>query len=162
MKHSQTIFAIPTCRLRDVAETVEAHDDNFRCSGHAAPIMVFDDSSTTNHEKYFPLLEQTRTANDVYYVGLREKEKFLAFLNHKLRDKKLESLVKNLFRPSYGGNFEPDFFQQNVARIVDDVISQIQASLELWPTIVEICYYQKDKEMFPHVRVNNKRLNNGH
>lgn len=104
MKHSQTIFAIPTCRLRDVAETVEAYDDNFRCSGHAAPIMVFDDSSITNHEKYFPLLEQTRTANDVYYVGPREKEKFLAFLNRKLRDKKLESLVKNLFRPSYGGN----------------------------------------------------------
>src|SRR5262249_34483811 len=63
-----------------------------------------DDSSPANQEKYFPLLEQTRTHNELYYVGPREKEQFLAYLNHRLRDKKLASLVKNLFRPSYGGN----------------------------------------------------------
>ena len=66
--------------------------------------MVFDDSSLANHEKYYSLLEQTKTVNDLYYVGPREKEQFLGFLNRKLRDKKLESLVRNLFRPSYGGN----------------------------------------------------------
>jgi hypothetical protein len=67
-------------------------------------MMVFDDSSLANHEKYYSLLEQTRTHNDLYYVGPREKEQFLGFLNRKLRDKKLDSLVRNLFRPSYGGN----------------------------------------------------------
>ncbi len=67
-------------------------------------MIVFDDSSPVAQEKYYPILEQTRTHNDVYYVGPREKEAFLAYLNQRLRDKRLELLVKNLFRPSYGGN----------------------------------------------------------
>ena len=61
-------------------------------------------SSPAAQEKYYPLLEKTRTHNELYYVGPREKEQFVAYLNHRLRDKRLESLVKNLFRPSYGGN----------------------------------------------------------
>ena len=63
---------------------------------------------------------------------------------------------ENLARSFYG--FEPDFFQQNVTRIVDDVVSVIHASLELWPTLVEICYFHKDKKDFPQVRVKNKRI----
>jgi len=64
--------------------------------------------------------------------------------------------AENLARSFYG--FEPDFFQQNVTRIVDDVISVIHASLELWPTLVEICYFYKDKKDFPQMRVNNKKI----
>lgn len=104
MEPDNTVFAIPTYRLRDVAEAIEAYDANFWRNGHAVKLMVFDDSSVANHEKYFPLLEATRTANELYYVGPREKEEFIRFLNRKLHDKKLDSLVKNLFRPSYGGN----------------------------------------------------------
>ena len=104
MKSHETIFTIPTYRLRDVAETIEKYDEHFARNGHSVKMMVFDDSSLANHEKYYALLEQTRTVNDLYYVGPREKEQFLGFLNRKLRDKKLESLVRNLFRPSYGGN----------------------------------------------------------
>ena len=104
MKESPTIFTIPTYRLRDVAETIEKYDEHFARNGHSVKMMVFDDSSLANHEKYYALLEQTKTVNDLYYVGPREKEQFLGFLNRKLRDKKLESLVRNLFRPSYGGN----------------------------------------------------------
>jgi hypothetical protein len=75
------------------------------------------------------------------------------------RRKSLLLFGENLTKVFYG--FEPDFFQQNVSRIVDDVISQIHASLELWPTLVEICYYQKDKQQFPQTRVNNKRIKAG-
>jgi hypothetical protein len=32
-------------------------------------------------------------------------------------------------------SFEPDFFQQNLLRIVDDVVGVIKASIQLWPTI---------------------------
>src|SRR5262249_24739682 len=53
---------------------------------------------------YYPLLEQSKTHNDLYYVGPREKEQFLGYLNGRLRDRRLAALVKNLFRPSYGGN----------------------------------------------------------
>ncbi|HEV3065636.1 MAG TPA: hypothetical protein VGX93_09850, partial [Chthoniobacterales bacterium] len=53
--------------------------------------------------------------------------------------------------------FEPDFFQQNVSRIVDDVVSQIQSSLEIWPTLIEICYFHKDKREFPQCRIDNKK-----
>jgi hypothetical protein len=44
-------------------------------------------------------------------------------------------------------------FQQNVTRMVDDVISQFKGSLDLWPTLIEICYYAKSKKAFPQVRV---------
>lgn len=104
MKTKEPFFVIPTYRLRDVAETIEKYDDNFWANGHAPKIIIFDDSSLVNYEKYYPLLEQTKTVNDVFYVGPHEKEQFITFLNERLRDRKLESLVRNLFRPSYGGN----------------------------------------------------------
>lgn len=97
-------FVIPTNRLRDVGDTVEQYDEHFRRNGHSPEIIVFDDSTPANQEKYYPLLEQTRTHQDLFYVGPREKEQFLAYLNGRLRDKRLETLVKSLFRPSYGGN----------------------------------------------------------
>ena len=97
-------FVIPTNRLRDVGETVEQYDEHFWRNGHSVRMIVFDDSSPANQSKYYPLLEQTKTHNDLYYVGPREKDEFLAYLHHRLRDKRLEALVKNLFRPSYGGN----------------------------------------------------------
>jgi hypothetical protein len=104
MKTADTIFAIPTYRLRDVAMTIEEYDANFWTNGHSVKMVVFDDSSLANHEKYYSKLEETRTVNELYYVGPQEKEQFLKFLNRKLRDKKLESLVRTIFRPSYGGN----------------------------------------------------------
>lgn len=105
MLHDEELyFVIPTYRLRDVGETIEHYDEHFWRNGHSVRMIVFDDSSPANQEKYYPLLEQTRTHNDLYYVGPREKDQFIAYLNGRLRDKRLESLVKNLFRPSYGGN----------------------------------------------------------
>src|SRR6516165_5806225 len=104
MHAKDLFFVIPTYRLRDVGETVEHYDEHFWRNGHSVRILVFDDSSPANQEKYYPLPEQTQTHNEVCYVGPREKEQFLAYLNGRLRDKRLESLVKNLFRPSYGGN----------------------------------------------------------
>jgi hypothetical protein len=104
MKQADTIFVIPTYRLRDVVETIEIYDEHFRSNGHSVKMIVFDDSSLANHEKYFSRLEQVKTTNELFYVGPHEKEQFLSFLNRKLRDRKLEALVRNLFRPSYGGN----------------------------------------------------------
>jgi len=69
----------------------------------------------------------------------------------------LRAFAANLAKSFYG--FEPDFFQQNVSRIVDDVISQIRGSLELWPTLVEICYFRKDKAPLPRTRVRNQPRN---
>jgi hypothetical protein len=104
MQERELFFVIPTYRLRDVGETVEHYDEHFWRNGHSVRMIVFDDSSPVNQAKYYPLLEQTKTHNDLYYVGPREKEQFLGYLNGRLRDKRLEGLVKNLFRPSYGGN----------------------------------------------------------
>jgi hypothetical protein len=104
MPASDLFFVIPTYRLRDVGETVEHYDEHFWRNGHTVRMIVFDDSSPVSQEKYYPLLEQTKTHNDLYYVGPREKEQFLAYVHGRLRDKRLEGLVKNLFRPSYGGN----------------------------------------------------------
>ena len=104
MLEKDIFFVIPTYRLRDVGETVEHYDEHFWRNGHSVRMIVFDDSSPANQEKYYPLLEQTRTHNELFYVGPREKEQFLGYVSGRLRDKRLDSLVKNLFRPSYGGN----------------------------------------------------------
>jgi len=72
------------------------------------------------------------------------------------RKQSLQLFAESLSRVFYG--FEPDFFQQNVSRIVDDVVSQFHAALEIWPTLVEICYFQKDKQDLPQTRVKNQKL----
>jgi hypothetical protein len=46
--------------------------------------------------------------------------------------------------------------KQNLLRIVDDVISVITGSIELWPTLVEICCFQKDRKGLPQAKVNNR------
>jgi hypothetical protein len=67
----------------------------------------------------------------------------------------LRGFAANLERAFYG--FEPDFFQQNLIRIVDDVISQFKGSLEIWPTLVEICYLHKNRAGLPMRAVQNQR-----
>ena len=104
MQEKELTFVIPTYRLREVGETVEQYDEHFWSNGHSLPIVVFDDSSASNQEMYYSLLEHTTTHNPVYYVGPREKEQFIAHLNRRVRDKRLQGLLKGLFRPSYGGN----------------------------------------------------------
>lgn len=104
MRSLPLTFTIPTYRLRDVPQTIEAYDQNFAANGHVAKLMIFDDSSAATQKKYYPLLEQTHTKNDLYYVGPREKEAFIELINKRLKNTRLESLVRNLFRPSYGGN----------------------------------------------------------
>src|SRR6202030_3147299 len=72
------------------------------------------------------------------------------------RKRALILFADNLARAFYG--FEPDFFQQNVSRIVDDVVSQIHASLEIRPMLVEICYFHKDKRELPQIGIENKKV----
>ena len=67
----------------------------------------------------------------------------------------LERFACNLEKAFYG--FEADFFQQNLSRIVDDVVNDIRGALELWPTLVEICYFRKHKRDLPQTRVRNEK-----
>jgi hypothetical protein len=71
------------------------------------------------------------------------------------RREALRHFAANLHKAFYG--FEPDFFHQNLLRIVDDVVTGIKGSIELWPTLVEICYFEKDRRGLPRVKVNNRR-----
>src|ERR1700741_1654587 len=100
MHKPQPGFVIPTYRMREAGTTIEAYDDHFRRHGHAIDLVVFDESSVANPGKYYDQLETTPTHNPLYYVGPHEKEQFLASLFGRLRDRKLEPLVRNLFRPS--------------------------------------------------------------
>ena len=72
-------------------------DTKLRCSFSTTPASRIMTS-------YYSQLGRTRTANPLYYVGPREKERFIQILLQRLREPKLEALVRNLFRPSYGGN----------------------------------------------------------
>jgi hypothetical protein len=67
----------------------------------------------------------------------------------------LRLFAANLQKAFYG--FEPDFFHQNLLRVVDDVVATIKGSIELWPTLIEIAYLQKDRRGLPQTKVNNKR-----
>jgi hypothetical protein len=104
MHDPETYFVIPTHRLRDVSETIHEYDDHFWRNGHSPQMIVFDDSTPTNVEKYFSCLDELKTRSDLFYVGPRQKEEFITYINSRLRNSRLEPLVKNLFRPSYGGN----------------------------------------------------------
>lgn len=100
----EPLFVIPTCRLRDVGETVQAYDRHFAEHGHSVRMVVFDDSGPLLHERYFGNLAHVRTRNDLFYVGPAEKAGLQAFLAEKIGDHRLTPLVAELFRPSYGGN----------------------------------------------------------
>jgi hypothetical protein len=63
--------------------------------------------------------------------------------------------VPHLKKAFYG--FEPDFFQQNLLRIVDDVIGVTKGSIELWPSLLEICYFHKSRKGLPQIRVKNQK-----
>jgi hypothetical protein len=67
----------------------------------------------------------------------------------------LRLFAANLEKSFYG--FEPDFFHQNLLRIVDDVVTTIKGSIELWPTLIEICYFEKVRRGLPRIKVNNPR-----
>jgi hypothetical protein len=70
------------------------------------------------------------------------------------RKESLLALAENLSNAFYG--FDQDFFLQNVARIVEDVVSVFRGALELWPTLVEICHFHKTRQALPEVRVANR------
>ena len=40
MKTAETVFVVPTYRLRDVAETIENYDEHFWSNGHSIKMMV--------------------------------------------------------------------------------------------------------------------------
>ena len=71
------------------------------------------------------------------------------------RAESLRVFAANLHKVFYG--FEPDFFQHNLLLIVDDFVSVIKGSIELWPTLIEICYFQKGRKGLPITRVANRR-----
>lgn len=104
MNDPDLYFVIPTHRLRDVGQTIEAYDHHFWRNGHSPRMIVFDDSTPANVDKYFEQLKQVKTHCDLFYVGPQQKEQFLTYVSSRLRNKRLEPLVRNLFRPSYGGN----------------------------------------------------------
>ena len=97
-------FVIPTYRLRDVGDAIEQYDRHFWRNGHALNLIVFDDSSLVSQQKYFELLERTSTHNDLFYVGPQEKEQFLAYLNGRLHDARLEGLVRHASDDDAPGN----------------------------------------------------------
>lgn len=67
------------------------------------------------------------------------------------RRRALAHFATTLERSFY--DFEPDFFQQNVSRIVDDEVRLIRSSLEIWPTLLEIVYFRKSCHALPMHRV---------
>jgi hypothetical protein len=71
------------------------------------------------------------------------------------RAQALRLFAANLEKAFYG--FESDFFHQNLLRIVEDVISVIRGSIELWPSLVEICYFHKSRKGLPQIRVKNQK-----
>ncbi len=87
MTEPEPYFVIPTHRLRDVGVTIHEYDEHFWRNGHSVQMIVFDDSTQANVDKYLPVFEQTKTRSELFYVGPREKEEFIAYVNSRLRNK---------------------------------------------------------------------------
>jgi hypothetical protein len=104
MDPNKPIFVIPTYRLREVGDAVEAYDQNFQKFGNSMPIIVFDDSPTANFKIFYDQLENTSTHNEVFYVGPEEKSKFLDQLIKSTGITMSDYLIYKIFRPSFGGN----------------------------------------------------------
>ena len=68
MQATELSFVIPTHRLRDVGETVEHYDEHFWRNGHSVRIIVFEDSTPVNQQKYYPLLEQTGRTRELHQL----------------------------------------------------------------------------------------------
>jgi hypothetical protein len=146
-------FVIPTYRLLEVGTAVEEYDEHFWRNGHAVPIIVFDDSSPANRAKYYPLLEETTTHNDLYYVRPAEKEQSVSHLNLRVTDRRLQGLLKSLFRPSYGGNRNCTLMYTlggTVVSVDDDMrpYSLMEHRAE--------SLFQKERKRLPRTRVANR------
>jgi hypothetical protein len=50
-------FVVFTHRLRDVGTTIHEYDEHFWKNGHSPQMIVFDDSTQANIEKYLPVLK---------------------------------------------------------------------------------------------------------
>ena len=74
MNNPDLFFVVPTYRLRDVGETIKQYDEHFWRNGQSVRLLVLDDSSPANHEKYHPLLEQTRTIT-TFSMSARKKRR---------------------------------------------------------------------------------------
>ena len=102
---SPVIFTIPTYRPQEVAETVARYSESFGNYGYSVPIVVFDDSKGEESRK--KALNSFSNAEidysgKIWYVGELEKRKFLSKLE--IKTKINSTLLKKIFKPSYGGN----------------------------------------------------------
>ena len=42
-------------------------------------------------------------------------------------------------------------------RVVDDAVGVIKGSVQLWPTLVEIAYFEKRRNGLPKTRISNQK-----
>lgn len=54
-------------------------------------------------------------------------------------------------------DYEGEVTAEDAQEILENVISVIKGSLELWPALIEICYFRKGRKGLPQLRVNNQR-----
>jgi len=104
-RDNEAIFVIPTYRPNNIGETVGRYSDSFRSFGYRVPIIVFDDSlGEQNRRRALKSFVDAEIGyeGDIWYVGEIEKKRFLSKLE--ARTKISSNLLKNIFKPSYGGN----------------------------------------------------------
>jgi hypothetical protein len=102
--------------------------------------------------------EITQEDSDTILARIRELHGRVVAASRKAKGDRRESLktfAVSLERAFYG--FDSDFFQQKLIYIVDDVINQFKGSLEIWPTLVEICFLRKQRAELPRQKVANQR-----
>ncbi len=115
----------------------------FGRNGYSPKIIVFDDSSPAAQEKYYPLLEQTRTHNDVYYVGPKEKEQFTAYLRHRLRGQASRRTGEEPVPPQL--RRQPQLHTHAHARRIDDLRRRRHATLRLMEDSLEIARRKRNQ-----------------
>jgi len=101
---NQLLLTIPTYRLLEALEVAERYVSNFVHYKHQVPIIIFDDTEIQSSARSFLAKEKINYPPGLFYVGTSEKAEVLKALAQETKIEK--SLLKLIFRPSYGANLK--------------------------------------------------------
>jgi len=97
-------FVLPTKRIKNIPETLAEFLPLIEDRPEAFSVTIFDDSPRGLANEVLPELKELKSKVPVSYVGVDEKTRFLDLLSERVCQPDYAPLLKEFFRPCYGGN----------------------------------------------------------
>jgi len=97
-------FVLPTKRIKNIPETLAEFLPLIENRSESFTVTIFDDSPKGLSDEVLPELKKINSKVPVSYVGADEKARFLEMLSERVCQPQYAPLLKEFFRPCYGGN----------------------------------------------------------